>query len=192
MAPGTDVLAHLPTAEAGASMPFPVSSAHLTIDELRAYLLKAVKRVCPHWLANEAEDLTQIAATRALGRLQATGGATEITKGYLYRIAFSVVIDEIRRRQRQRETALEPDDPVPSQAASPERQARAREVREAIVHCLTGMNPPRRRAVTLHLVGHSLGEIAKLLGCDQKKAENLVYRGLADLRAGLTAQGVAP
>jgi RNA polymerase sigma-70 factor (ECF subfamily) len=43
----------------------------------------------------------------------------------------------------------------------------------------------RRTAVTLHLQGFRTGEVAAALGWTEKQAENLVYRGLADLRACL-------
>jgi RNA polymerase sigma-70 factor (ECF subfamily) len=44
----------------------------------------------------------------------------------------------------------------------------------------------------LHIQGHSVDEISALLDCSRKKADNLVYRGLADLRACLSARGVTP
>ena len=45
-------------------------------------------------------------------------------------------------------------------------------------------------AVTLHLQGHRGAETARLLGWSAKRAENLIYRGLADLRACLEARGM--
>jgi RNA polymerase sigma-70 factor (ECF subfamily) len=50
--------------------------------------------------------------------------------------------------------------------------------------------PPRRHAVTLSLQGHSVPEIGRLLGWTGKKAENLVYRGMADLRECLEGKGI--
>ena len=44
----------------------------------------------------------------------------------------------------------------------------------------------------LHLQGHSADETGALLGCSRKQAQNLTYRGLADLRGCLVARGVAP
>ena len=51
---------------------------------------------------------------------------------------------------------------------------------------------PRRLAVTLHLQGHTVPEAGSLLGWNAKRAENLVYRGLADLRDCLAGKGVRP
>ena len=51
---------------------------------------------------------------------------------------------------------------------------------------------PRRLAVTLHLQGHSVPEVGRLMGWSAKKADNLVYRGRADLRECLELRGIRP
>jgi RNA polymerase sigma-70 factor (ECF subfamily) len=43
----------------------------------------------------------------------------------------------------------------------------------------------------MYLHGHSVAEVAALLGWRFKKAENLVYRGLADLRRCLATKGLS-
>jgi RNA polymerase sigma-70 factor (ECF subfamily) len=72
----------------------------------------------------------------------------------------------------------------------PERNCAGREIGEAIRDCLGRLVRPRRMAVTLDLQGHRVAEVARLLGWSAKKAENLVYRGLADLRGCLKAKGM--
>jgi len=163
-----------------------------TVERLRADVARAVKHVCPAWLADQADDLTQIATTRVLDRIRATSGSATFTAGYVYRAAYSALIDEIRKRRRLREVPLEPELTARSPLGDPERQAGARSIREALAACLTALMISRRRAVTLHLRGHSFAEIAALLSCAKKKAENLVYRGLADLRTCLTSKGLSP
>jgi RNA polymerase sigma-70 factor (ECF subfamily) len=54
------------------------------------------------------------------------------------------------------------------------------------------MKRERRLAVTLHLQGHTVPEAARILDWAAKQTENLVYRGLADLRACLMAKGIRP
>jgi RNA polymerase sigma-70 factor (ECF subfamily) len=137
-------------------------------------MLRAVRSVCPRWLADQADDLTQIAIARILDRLRRTEGTVELSPGYLYRTAYSVVIDEIRRRRRLREIPLEPDVPVHSSEGNPERRTFSREVRDGVTACLARLAKSRRRAVTLHLMGHSLDEISALLECRYKQAQNLV------------------
>jgi RNA polymerase sigma-70 factor (ECF subfamily) len=75
-------------------------------------------------------------------------------------------------------------------APRPDAQHEAREAGRAIRDCLAAMVPARRRAVTLMLQGHSVPQTAGLLGWALKKTENLVYRGLADLRVCLRAKGI--
>jgi RNA polymerase sigma-70 factor (ECF subfamily) len=50
----------------------------------------------------------------------------------------------------------------------------------------------RSMAVVLRLQGHSVPEIAAILGWAQTKANNLVFRGLKDLRRCLERKGLAP
>ena len=148
--------------------------ADALVDRLRADVARAVRHVCPDWLADQADDLTQIATTRVLDRIRATSGSVTFTAGYVYRAAYSALIDEIRKRRRLREVPLEPDLMARSHLGDPERQAGARSIREALAGRLAALMVSRRRAVTLHLQGHSFGEIATLLSCAKKKAENLV------------------
>jgi RNA polymerase sigma-70 factor (ECF subfamily) len=155
--------------------------------QLRAAVARAVRRVCPQWLADDADDLTQIATTRVLARINQTSGKVAFTPGYLYRAVHSALVDEIRRRRRLREDPI--DEAV---VIALPRRREGREIREALKACLGGLVPSRRRAVMLHLQGHSAVEAGELLGCSRKQAENLIYRGLANLRACLAARGVTP
>jgi len=167
-----------------------LSIASAEVEDLRADISRAVRMVCPRWLADQADDLTQIAISRILDRVRTTNGEMELSPGYLYRTAYSVVVDEIRRRRRRQEIPLESDVLVVSEEGDPERQTFSREVRDAITTCLSRLSAPRRRAVTLHLLGHSLDEICAQLECRYKEATNLVYRGRSDLRACLRKRGV--
>jgi RNA polymerase sigma-70 factor (ECF subfamily) len=74
----------------------------------------------------------------------------------------------------------------------PERTTASREVGRGIRGCLKAMKRERRLAVILHLQGHSVREAARLLDWAFKRTENLVYRGLADLRACLQSKGMTP
>jgi RNA polymerase sigma-70 factor (ECF subfamily) len=42
----------------------------------------------------------------------------------------------------------------------------------------------------MHLMGHTREEIAELMGWTDAKTRNLLYRGMADLRERLLAEGV--
>jgi RNA polymerase sigma-70 factor, ECF subfamily len=160
-------------------------------SQLRAAVARAVRRVCPRWLADESEDLTQIATTRVLARMrQASAPDVAFTPGYLYRAVHSALVDEIRRRRRLREEPI--DDSIGAIRRGSSPSGEVWEIRAAVAACLAKLAAPRRRAVILHLQGHSAEETAALLGCNRKTAENLTYRGLANLRACLVGRGVAP
>lgn len=160
------------------------------MSELRGRLVAAVRTVCPSWLQDQADDLAHAALEKLLKR---DALPDEINGGYVYRIAHSAVVDEIRRHRRRREEAMtEGDAQVETRAAGPERRAVDSETRAEIAECMTRLSEDRRRAVTLYLQGHQVPEVASLLGFTSKKAENLVYRGLSDLRACLRKKGIEP
>jgi RNA polymerase sigma-70 factor (ECF subfamily) len=174
-------------------------SAAVDWVKLRAALAQAVRRQCPPWLSQHADDLAQAALVKIMGRVQAGEGDRPLSSFYLYRVAHSALVDEIRRRQRRREVPLEagePDAPAariePRAAGDPEQDASLRELGGAVRGCLLEMKRDRRLAVTLYLQGHSVPEAARLLDWPVKRTENLVYRGLADLRQCLLAKGHMP
>ncbi len=161
--------------------------------ELRRRLALAVAQCCPVELAGEADDLVQVAWLRIRSQTQGEG-KPPLPASYLWRVAYSAVVDELRRRARRREEALDERwaESVPGPTPDPERVARSAELGRALRATLATLAAPRRRAVTLHLLGHAVPEIARLLGWSEKQAENLVYRGLADLRARLAENGWRP
>jgi RNA polymerase sigma-70 factor (ECF subfamily) len=164
-------------------------------DRLRRKLLQAIRHYSRGWLAEASEDLVQIALIRVLEARRNRSDAARLPATYLYKAAYTALVNEIRRRRRRPEVQLDPtfDPPAagPSTDDSPERALSARELGEAIRQCLDRAVRDRKLAVTLHLQGYSNREAARTLGFDQKRTENLVYRGLEDLRRCLSAQGIA-
>jgi RNA polymerase sigma-70 factor, ECF subfamily len=176
----------------------------VSLDEqwrtLARALARAVRRQCPAWLAADADDIAQVALAK-VGKSDKVGeGKPPLSSFYLHRVAHSALVDEIRRRRRRREVALEdaggPDEPPmasePSTPDTPESTATLRQLGASIRGCLKEMKRERRLSVMLYLQGHSVPETARLLGWLAKRTENLVYRGLADLRQCLMAKGHTP
>lgn len=166
---------------------------------LRGDLVRAVQRICPAWLSSRADDLVQVALLRVMELRRRSEENTRLSPSYLRKVAYSALIDEIRRWRRRREVPLETEegglDPAAereSGSPDPEERSTGREIGRAIRDCLGQMVRPRRSAVALHLQGHSVPEIGKLMGWSSKKADNLVYRGLSDLRECLGSKGVKP
>ena len=168
-------------------------------ERLRAELVRSVSRICPPWLASRADDLVQVALLRVLEVRRKSEANAQISTSYLRKTAYSALIDEIRRCRRRREISLERDDGEIEPEAErrspnpdPEESSAGHEAGRAFRDCLAQMVRPRRLAVALHLQGHSVPEIGHLMSWTSKKADNLVYRGLADLRECLGSKGVRP
>lgn len=167
-----------------------------TVAGLRQALDQVVRRTCPAWLAGHRDDLVQMALLKVLEvREKRNEGIDTVPSSYLYRVAHSALVDEIRRHRRKREVVLEEGGDAVEQSErvrDPEREVTSRQTGRAIANCLSLVKAARKRAVTLYLQGSSVPESARILGWDRKRTENLVFRGLMDLRQCLTKKGIRP
>lgn len=157
---------------------------------LRRDLERAVRRVCPKSLAEDAEDLVQESLVRLL-RARKLEGQSSLSFAYLKKVAYSAVIDEIRRRRRR--PAEDASVRVDVETAADEVAATSPDTAlgHAIEMGLQSLSPDRRRALTLHLLGYSGSEVAVMLGCNAKRADNLTHRGLAQMREYLLKLGLS-
>jgi len=164
------------------------------MDFLIRKVAAAVRRSCPPYLASQAEDIAQEVLVQLLRKLERTEGKATFSSIYLLKAAHGVTVDEIRRRSRRREqTGLEDQmEAHPRAGPDPEQEAMARSLGRQIRRCLEGIIASRRVAVTLHLLGCPVPEIAQRLDCPVKSADNRVYRGMKDLRDCLAAKGLTP
>ncbi len=167
---------------------------HAELVALRRSLVKAVRAVCPAWLADRADDIVQEAMLKVLAIVRRSEGNEVPSASYLRKVAWTVTVDEIRRRRARPEDpgAMETIDTHAAPAEATDAGAVRRELVLGVRACLERIVLDRRRAVALHLAGYSIREVAAALGFADKRAENLVYRGLADLRACLDAKGIRP
>jgi len=162
-------------------------------EHLQDVLGRAVRRVCPGWLAQRYDDIVQNAVLRIVRKWSETEEPEHLGASYLWRVAHSAVMDEIRHRRRHPEDAWEvpPEKPSPGEP-SPERRRESGELRRAIETGLQQLPDDRRRAVALFLLGHSLKESAGILGWTTKRVDNQRYQGLAALRRYLAERGYEP
>ena len=167
-----------------------------TLDEdIRSQISRAVDRLCPTWLSADRDDIIQTTMLRLHQSRPASEGKGTLAASYIWKTAYTVMIDEIRRRGRRPEVALDDTDSemtLMRPGPSPEDVTAGRQLGATIRECLRAQVPQRRAAAVLHLQGHTVPQIATLLGWSEKKAENLVYRGIAGVRACLEAKGVRP
>lgn len=164
------------------------------IPATRRLLLASVRRTCPRWLADQAEDIVQTALLQLLDAQRRTGGNPAPSPSYIRRVAYHATVDEIRRRFRRKEApggeaALHE---TADRGVGTEAGARALEIHLGIQSCLGRLVRPRRLAVACYLAGYTTPEAARFLGWTVKRAEHLVLRGLRDLRQCLTEKGLTP
>lgn len=160
--------------------------------ELRRRLSQATQKVCPQWSWDLRDELVQRCLVRLMEIDRRSEGNRDLSASYLWRVAHSVVVDEVRKVRRRQEVPLG-DEHQESVAAptsdDPERYAASREIGRGIRACLAELGRPRRLAVALYLEGHTVPESARLLGWTPKQTENLTYRGLTRLRECLAGKG---
>jgi RNA polymerase sigma factor (sigma-70 family) len=121
-------------------------------------------------------------------------GLRDLSAGYVRRAAISAALDIIRRRRVDRNVSIDDDQAgAPSLAtltAGPAELLDRSELAQRVALAVDGLAPLRRAAVRMYLDGYRREEIAELLRWSDAKTRNLLYRGLADLRAVLLAQGI--
>ncbi len=163
---------------------------------LRKRLGHAVDRVCPGWLCDKKDDLVQAGMMAVLRIVRRSEEKREFSSSYLRKVAYSALVDEIRRFRSRREVSLETTDEgaalraETSSRLDPESLLAGRRIGNAIRRCLKQLVSPRELAVTLHLLGYRTDQIAGRMGWNQKRARNLVYRGLENLRECLRGKEV--
>jgi DNA-directed RNA polymerase specialized sigma24 family protein len=89
----------------------PGVAAPADFREIRDRLERAVHRVCPAWLRASAEDIVQNALLRVLEIEKTRESSTPLPSSYLWKVAYSATVDEIRRLRRRPEVAWDAADP---------------------------------------------------------------------------------
>jgi RNA polymerase sigma factor (sigma-70 family) len=146
---------------------------------------------------SEVDELLQevrIRLWRAHGEVAGAGEhIASISASYLHRTALSAAIDMLRRRRARggdRTTSIEDEHETLPERLDPDQELEQSELAAQVERAIESIHSTRRPVVRMHLLGHSREEIAKLLGWSEAKTRNLLYRGLADVREHLVAQGV--
>ncbi len=157
------------------------ASARDRVERVWQTLRRAMARACPPELAACREDLVHAALLRMLERERRGEVASVRSASYVWRVAFSVVADELRRQRRRPEVAATAEQPEPRTTEEPDLTL-------ALRACLLKLPEPRRLAVTLHLQGFTVEEAGRMLGWNARRVRNLVFRGMVELRRCLGAQ----
>ena len=176
--------------------PDPLSPA---LDHVLGNFAGILRRVCARYRFSGADVDELLQEVRI--RLWHAHGAKEhadeqiagIPASYLHRTALSAAIDLLRRRRARRAdrtSSIDDETGERLEVPGPDRELDAAELGEQVERAIQAIPASRRPVVRMHLLGHSREEIARVLGWSEAKTRNLLYRGLADLRERLLAQGV--
>ncbi len=165
-------------------------------EHLRRRLDAAVQSVCPQWLRQMQDDLVQAGIMAVMRIDERREEDLALPASYLRKVAYSAVVDEIRRLRARKEVSFdavtESRAPTLPGMSDPDRQLAGKQIVQAVRYCLAGLLEPRRHAVTLHLLGYTKPQIALRMGWNRKRASNLVFRGLENLRDCLRRLEVTP
>jgi RNA polymerase sigma-70 factor (ECF subfamily) len=166
--------------------------AHVDLQDIRDRLVRSVRRVCPPWLRSRSEDIVQDALVRVLESERLGESNPPVPSSYLWKVAYSATVDEIRRLKRRPEVSWEDADPEgvdPQDPGSPEADRALHELGEATEACLGTLPDARRTVVGFHLMGYGAQEIARMFDWGEKTVRNLLHRGLVALRDCLRGKG---
>lgn len=113
-----------------------------------------------------------------------------LSASYLQRVVTTAALDLVRRRRRGERFDAIDDAPLADPAPATDAGVAVQSLETLVAAALGELVPTRRTVVKLHLEGYPREEIEALLGWSEGKTRNLLYRGLADLRAALVRRGV--
>jgi RNA polymerase sigma factor (sigma-70 family) len=134
--------------------------------------------------------MAQAALIKLMRQGKSEDELADLRPSYLWRVVHSEIMDELRRCRRRAEVGLEEVTGLADvNRPDVERTVAGRRTGDEIRSCLGLLVDSRRRVVALYLMGHKAREIAELLGISRKQAENLVFRGVRDLRRHLRERG---
>jgi RNA polymerase sigma-70 factor (ECF subfamily) len=146
--------------------------------------------------AGEIDEVMQDTRIRLWKALGTSDNIRQAPASYIYRTVTSAALDFLRRRRARREDSLdEAAETAVSRALAPhaaDHNQRAAEVGRAVANAVELLVESRRAVIRMYLAGFEREEIQEVLGWSEAKTRNLLYRGLADMRATLESQGYGP
>jgi len=190
-----------PVPPGGAGTPHRAGGAPLAMEDPRNPSSRALERVVRRFEHRvrvighryrlspaELDELFQEVRIRLWKALEDPDRIEATPASYIYRTATSAAVDLIRRRRVGRnQVPLDPEvhgtpAPAPGDGRTKDETA------EELARSLQSLDDRRRPVVRMYLAGYDHREIAALLGWSHGATRNLLYRGLADLKADLRSR----
>jgi RNA polymerase sigma-70 factor (ECF subfamily) len=144
----------------------------------------------------EIEEVMQETRIRLWKALGTSDRIQQAPASYIYRTVSSAALDFLRRRRARREHTLDDSGESPAHQLATARSAedgqRQDEIQRVVAESIELLVESRRAVVRMYLAGFDREEMQELLGWSEAKTRNLLYRGLADLRATLESRGYGP
>jgi RNA polymerase sigma-70 factor (ECF subfamily) len=154
-----------------------------------AGMVRERARSVAHLSDDDAEDVAQEVWIK-LWRAMQCDPTRRVSSAYVYRVAMNVLIDRLRfarAKNRGDELSMDTLPDVECGAHGPESRLAVAESARSLLQAVETLPAPRRNAVRLRLLGHSVGEIATLLGTTEASVAKLLQRGLRQLRKQVAA-----
>ena len=153
------------------------------VDAYQSKLFYAAYRITGS--SEDAMDATQSAFVKAYENLR-TFDPSRRFFSWIYRIALNEALNICNRRHNQSELEEE----VPGTGDDPEQVCEAAEEGQAIQRALMNLCEEQRVVLVLrHFHGLSYGEIADVVGVNEKTVKSRLFTARQNLRAELVRQG---
>lgn len=172
-----------------------MTTAHPDFRDLVAPHLAALFRSAYRLTGNraDAEDVVQEVCVRAYAHLQ-TLRALEQPRGWLFKIAYRVFIDGVRRRARSpvRTTAEDFDATRCSDAPSPDESVEGELAERRLLAALARLDTEQRALLALQVEGYSLLELQVITSLSTDVLKARLYRARVRLGKLLAERGQPP
>ena len=180
-------------------MTLPEAGQHLSLA-LEAVVTRfgaMVRQVARRYRLDESdiEEVMQEVRIRLWRARETSEQIGEVSTSYVYKTASSAALDVIRRRRSRRAEHHRSIDEegvgeIATRTSGPHGDLETIELGVQVADAIATIPESRRPAVRMYLAGYPREEIAELMGWTEGRTRNLLYRGLADLRARLTELGI--
>ncbi len=149
------------------------------INQYSGLISDAIRRVCAQHYGFVAPDVRQ-EVHLALWRQLEAGNKPQHEASYIYKVALTTALREVRRIRRERDVVAE-NALLGEHLKNTEDSSRDVERAALLTSALAVLDGSQRRAVKAYLAGFNHKEVADLLNLSSAQARHAIYRGIERL-----------